>query len=119
MFEKLESLFNGIIAKLNTLFSAEATQTDEIRELNKKIDALTRSVEELSKKVDSLEKETKDGFVAVCATVDGKMPKKYKLQDDGKPKSNKLSAEIINCRVCPKCGQTVSKMPCPHCGYEG
>lgn len=119
MFEKFENLFNTVMSKLNSLFSAEATQTDEIRELHKKIDALTRSVETLSKKLDSLEKETKDGFVAVCSTVDGKIPKKYQLQDDGKPKSKKLKTEIINCRVCPQCGATVSKMPCPHCGYDG
>lgn len=119
MFEKFENLFDSVMAKLNTLFSAEAKQTDEIRELNKKLDALQRSVDALSAKVDSLEKEAKDGFVAVCSTVDGKLPKKYQLQDDGKPKSKRLKAEIINCRVCPQCSATISKMPCPHCGYEG
>lgn len=119
MFEKLENIYNTIISKLNTLFSAETKQTDEIEALHKKIDALTRNVEALSQKIDSLEKETKEGFSGVCQTVEGKMPKKYQLHDNGKPKSKKLSAEIINCRVCPGCGQTVSKMPCPHCGYEG
>lgn len=117
MLEKLELIFDTITKKLNSLFSAEKKQTEEIAELNKKIDALTRNVEALSKKLDSLESETKEGFSDVCRTVDGKMPKKYELQDDGRPKSKKLKTEIINCRVCPSCGQTVSKMPCPHCGY--
>ena len=119
MLEKLEIIFDTITKKLNSLFSAEKKQTEEIAELNRRIDALTRNVEALSKKIDSLERETKEGFADICRTVDGKMPKKYELQDDGKPKSKKLKAEIINCRVCPSCGQTVSKMPCPHCGYEG
>lgn len=115
MLEKFETVFEQITKKLNSLFTAEKTQTEQIAELNKKIDTLSRSVDTLSKKLNFLEKETKEGFSDVCRTLDGDMPKKYELQGDGKKRS--LEAQTINCRVCPKCGATVSKMPCPHCGY--